>query len=121
MDASTQRRRLRLVVIIAAAYLVFGLTFGEFSNWATSDTMRLRWRRIAWLVSGIVVVAQIADGLFRLRDSPRTTALYASGAPPPRAGALAIAANIHEWIAAPRYRPRMAITLVAWPLLTAVP
>ena len=37
------------------------------------------------------------------------------------AGALAVAANVHELVAASRYRPSMAVALVAWPLLTAIP
>jgi hypothetical protein len=37
------------------------------------------------------------------------------------AGALAVAANLHEWMAVSRYRPSVAIALVARPLLTVVP
>ncbi len=74
-----------------------------------------------WLVSGVGFAAHIAYGHFRLGNSPRTTAMHASIAAALGAGALAVAANLHEWMAASSYRPSIAIALVAWPLLTVVP
>src|SRR5438128_1657463 len=115
------RRSLRMVLLLAAAYLLIGIAFAEFSDWATTNAMHLMWRRLAWLVSGVGFAAHIAYGHFRLGNSPRTTAMYASIAAALGAGALAAAANVHEWMAASRYRPSIAIALVAWPLLTAVP
>ena len=54
-------------------------------------------------------------------NPPRTTAMHASIAAALGAGALAVAANLHEWMAASSYRPSIAMALVAWPLLTVVP
>jgi hypothetical protein len=110
-----------MVLLLAAAYLVIGVAFGEFSDWATTNAMHLLWRRLAWLVSGIGFAAHIAYGHFRLGNSPRTTAMHASIAAALGAGGLAVAANLHEWMAASSYRPSIAIALVAWPLLTVVP
>ena len=121
MDASVGRRSLRMVLLLAAAYLFIGIAFAEFSDWATTHAMHLMWRRLAWLVSGFGFAAHIAYGHFRLGDAPRTTAMYASIAAALEAGALAVAANVHEWMAASRYRVSIAIALVAWPLLTVVP
>src|SRR5947207_16000628 len=79
------------------------------------------WRRLAWLVSGVGFAGHIAYEHFRLANSPRTTAMHASIAVALGAGGLALAANVHELIAASHYRPSMAIALAAWPLLIAVP
>jgi hypothetical protein len=110
-----------MVLLLAAAYLLIGIGFAEFSDWATTHAMHLMWRRLAWLVSGFGFAAHIAYGHFRLGNSPRTTAMHASIAAALGAGALAVAANVHEWMAASSYRASIAIALVAWPLLTAVP
>jgi hypothetical protein len=47
--------------------------------------------------------------------------MHASIAAALGAGALAVAANLHKWMAGSSYRPSIAIALVAWPLLTLVP
>lgn len=121
MDASVGRRSLRMVLLLAAAYLLIGIAFAEFSDWAKTNAVHLMWRRLAWLVSGVGFAAHIAYGHFRLGNSPRTTAMQASIAAAVGARALAVAANLHEWMAASSYRPSIAIALVAWPLLTVVP
>jgi hypothetical protein len=121
MDASVGRRSLRMVLVVAATYLLVGLTFAEFSGWATTNAMQLMWRRLAWLVSGVAFGAHICYGHFRLGNSPRTTAMQASIAAALGAGGLAVAANVHEWTATSRYRLSIALALVVWPLLTAIP
>ena len=117
----TGRRDLRLALLLAAAYLLIGITFGQFSDWAPTNAMRLMWRRLAWLVSGVGFAAHISYGLFGLGNSPLGTAMYASIAAALGAGTLALAANVHELMATSNYRPSMAVALVAWPLLTAIP
>ena len=62
MDTSVRRRSLRIVVLLAAAYFLIGITFAEFSDWAAANAMRLMWRRLAWLVSGAGFAAHIAYG-----------------------------------------------------------
>src|SRR5260370_31143128 len=116
-----EERSLRMVLLLAASYLLIGITFAEFSDWATSNAMHLMWRRLAWLVSGVGFAAHIAYEHFRLGNSPRTTAMHASIAAALGAGGLAVAANLHEWMAGSSYRPSIAIALVAWPLLTVGP
>ena len=110
-----------MVLLVAVAYLVVGIAFAAFSDWATTNAMHLLWRRLAWLVSGIGFAAHIAYGHFRLGNPPRTTAMHASFAAALGAGGLALAANVHEWATASSYRPAIAIAIVAWPLLTVVP
>jgi uncharacterized protein YggT (Ycf19 family) len=116
-----KRRTLRVVLLFAAAYLLIGLAFAAFSDWATSNATHLMWRRLAWLVSGVGFAAHIAWGHFRLGNAPRTTAMHVSFAAALGAFGLAVAANGHEFMAASRYRPSIAIALLAWPLLTLIP
>src|SRR5260370_10146386 len=111
-DASAARRSLRMVLLLAAAYLLIGIAFAAFSDWATTNAMRLMWRRLAWLVSGVGFAAHLAYGDFLLRNSPRTTAMHASSAPSLGAAALAVAANLREWRAAAHYRPSIPIARV---------
>jgi hypothetical protein len=79
------------------------------------------WRRFAWLVSGFGFAAHIAYEHFRLGNSPRTTATHTGIAAGLGAGALAVAANLHEWMVGSSYGPSIAIAIVAWPLLTLIP
>lgn len=105
------------MLLVAALYLVVGIAFPQFSDSATT----LMWRRLAWLVCCVGFAAHILYGTLRLGNSPRMTAMHASLAAALGAGGLAVAANLHEWRTASTYRPTIAISLVAWPLLTAIP
>ena len=118
---SVGRRSLRMVLLFAASYVLIGVAFAAFSDTAKTSAMHLLWRRLAWLVSVVGFAAHIAYEHFLLRSRPRTAAMHASAAAALGAGGLAVAANIHEWTAATRYRPSIAIALLAWPLLTVVP
>src|SRR5256885_1402016 len=109
MHASVGSRSLRMVLLLAASYLLIGIAFGAFSDWAATDAMHLLWRRSAWLVSGVGFAAHIAYEHFRLGSRPRTTAMHVSTGAALGAGGLAVAANFHEWISAPHFRPSMAI------------
>src|SRR5215471_5749894 len=92
MRASVGRRSLRMVLLLGAMYLLIGLVFGKFSDWATTNAIHLMWRRLAWLVSGVGFGTHVAYGHFRLKNSTGTTAMQASIAAALGAGALAVAA-----------------------------
>ena len=121
MDASVGRRSLRVVLLLAAVYLLVGVAFAEFASWSTTNPMRVKWRRLAWLISAVAFAAHIGYEHFRLGNSSRTTATHASIAAAIGACALAVAANVHGWLVASHYQRPLGIALVAWPLLTAVP
>lgn len=104
------RPALRAVILLGAWYFIVGVTFGAHA-----------WRLAAWVVSAVAFGAQIWYELFRLRNSPRTTALHAAAAVALGAFGLAAAANVHELGAAAAYRPRLLVALVAWPILTGLP
>src|SRR5437867_2681483 len=36
-----------MVLLLAAAYLIIGIAFAEFSDWATTNALHLMWRRLA--------------------------------------------------------------------------
>ena len=121
MDASLRTRSLRMVLLLAAAYLFTGIVFAAFSDGARTNAMHLLWRRLAWLVSGVGFAVHILYGHFCLRNPPRATAMHASIAAALGAGGLALAANVHEWTTATTYRASIALSLLAWPLLTIIP
>lgn len=79
------------------------------------------WRVAAFVVSGIVFAMHIGYERFRRRNPARLTAWHASVGAAVGGFGLAVAANIHELGSATAYRPKLAVALVAWPLLTGVP
>ena len=102
-------------ILIGILYSVVGIVFALPSN-----QVRL-WRLAAWMVSAAVYAAHIAYEQFRLGSSPRATASHTALAVALGAFGLAVAANFHELWAASSYRRSLALALVAWPALTAVP
>ena len=120
MDEPSQQRWRPTVVLLGVVYLVVGLTFGALAG-ASSNQMRAAWRLSAWLTSGAAFLAHIWHEHFRLRHSPATTALHASLSAGLGAFGLAVAANIHAQRSGSTHQGALALALVAWPLLTAVP
>ena len=120
MDESRQPRWYRWVILLGVLYLVVGLTFGAMAG-TSSSHMRVAWRLTAWLTSGAAFVAHIWHEHVRLRHSPTTTAMHASLAAGLGAFGLAVAANIHAQRSGSTHQGALALALVAWPLLTAVP
>ena len=109
--------------LVAVAYVVIGVGFGELDNSADANVV-LFWRLAAWVACAAVAAAQIAYEHYRLGSSPRVTALHAAGAVALGAFGLALAANIHALQAgthAGTHGQRLLIALVAWPVITAVP
>lgn len=121
MNDSIRQRWLGRAMLAGALYAVIGLLSAALAGAAASSRMVSFWRVSAFVVSGVVFAAHLADEHFRLRSTPRPTAWHASLAVALGAFALAVAANIHDLGSAGGYRPRILVALVAWPLLTAVP
>ncbi len=116
----TQRGRpwLRAMLAAAAVYAVSGILFAVFAWEAASHQMRVFWRLAAWVVSAVAYGAQIGYEHFRLRSSARTLALHVSAAAALGAFALAAWANVHSHLRGP---VMLKVSLVLWPVLTAVP
>src|SRR5438093_304412 len=121
MDESGRQRWLRTVILLGVVYFVIGIAFGAFARWSASNQMRVTWRLLAFLTSGVAFAFHIGYEHFRLDNSPRTTASHASMAVAVGAFALAVAANVHgQWVHSSHQR-LLTFALVAWPALTAIP
>jgi hypothetical protein len=116
MNESRRQSWVRAALLVGFVYLVVGRVFG-----APSSHVRM-WRLAAWVVSGAAFAAHIGYEHFRLRHSPRTTALHAALAVALGAFALAVAGGIHSLLTASTIRLfSWLLALVAWPLVTGVP
>ncbi len=118
MNSSGPPRWLRAVIGVGVVYLVAGVTFAALS--AASNQMRVTWRVAAWVISAAAFAAHIGYEQVRLRSSPGTTALHAALAVALGAFGVAVAANVHAQAAAIHQRS-VALALVLWPVLTALP
>ena len=118
MDISGRRLWVRAMILVAVAYVAIGIVFAALA--ADANHVRL-WRLAAWLASAAVAAVHIGYEHYRLRSSPRPTALHAAGAVALGAFGLALAANVH-WLVAgtPGQRPPL-LALPVWPVITALP
>jgi vacuolar-type H+-ATPase subunit I/STV1 len=121
MDASSHRNWIRSAILVGLVYLVAGIVFGALAGAAASSQMRTAWRLAAWLASAIAFAAHIRYDYVRLQNRPVVTASHAAAAVAFGAFALAVAANIHAMSVASANRRLLAIALVAWPVLAAIP
>ena len=121
MNASSNQRWLRTVILFGIVYSVVGIGFAALARLSTSSETGVMWRRAAWLVSAVAFAVHIANEHVRERNSPPSIALHASLAAALGAFALAVAANVHALRAASGNHYLLAIALVLWPILTAVP
>jgi hypothetical protein len=116
MNASRRQSWVRAALLVGFAYFFVGRLFA-----APSSQVRM-WRLAAWVVSGAAFAAHIAYEHFRLRHTPRITALHAALAVALGAFALAVAGGVHSLLTAPTIRLfSWLLALVVWPLATAVP
>jgi hypothetical protein len=113
---------LRAILLACAVYVVAGVLFGALAGRAATNDGRVAWRLAAWIVSAIAFGAQIAYEQVRLRNAPAVTAFHAALATGLGAFGLAVAANVHAWIATPQRHPLiLKLSLAIWPIITALP
>jgi hypothetical protein len=79
------------------------------------------WRLAAWMVSGAAYAAHIGSEHFRLRNSPRATAVHVALAVAIGAFGLAVAGMIHSLSTASAIRPAWLLAMIIWPAVTALP
>jgi len=113
LDAPRRRASFRAVLLLGV--VVIGRFFPQ-----PTDNLRA-WRLAAWIVSGGVYAAHIWYEHFRLRSSPRMTALRVAEAVAIGGFALAVAGMIRSLSATSAIRPAWLLALVIWPAVTAVP
>lgn len=120
-NATNRQHWLRTVLLCGLMYFAIGFLFAQFARAAWSNEVSVTWNRLAFLTSAIVFAAHIGYEHFRIKNKSLTTAWHTAIAVALGGFGLALAANIHELVAASGYRPRMVIALIAWPLITGVP
>jgi hypothetical protein len=120
MDAIHQKW-FRVVLILAAVYLVVGFGFAEIGNNASSSQIQRFWRIAAWVVSFVAYLTHFWYEHFRFHSPARTTAFHTSLAAGIASFGLAVAANIHAQFVTSSSPIMLALSLVLWPLLTMVP
>ncbi len=121
MQESVNRWWLQRAILFGIVYLVIGIVFGALANVAASNEMRVMWRLAVWLLSAVAFAVHIGYEHFRFHNSPRSTALHASLGAAIGAFALAAAANVHALWAGQGNQLLLALALVLWPIITAVP
>lgn len=121
MDSSSRKQWIRPVILLGAMYFIFGIVFAKLAGWSVSNSMRVTWNRLGFLVSAVVFAGHIGYEHFRLGNLPRIIASHVSMAVALGAFALAVSANLHGlWVGSSHQRS-LAFALVAWPALTGVP
>ena len=118
MDISGRRLWVRAMVLVAVAYMAIGIVFAALA--ADANYVRV-WRLAAWIASAAATAAHIGYEHYRLRSSPRPTALHAAGAVALGAFGLALAANIHWLVAGTHGQRPPLLALPVWPVITALP
>ncbi len=118
MSATGSGRWLALAAIVAVVYTAIGLWF---PNPAEPREQQIAWRLGAWIVSGVVFAAQIAYEQLRWRSPVRATALHAALAAALGAFGLAAAATLRALVGGSGRLMLHAISLLAWPFVTALP
>jgi hypothetical protein len=89
---------------------------------ATGSAAQVRgWRLAAWAVCAVNFAAHIAFEQRRLRSAPAQTALYVAAAVAIGAFGLALAALVRAVVTGTGQPALLAIAMLAWPLVTAVP
>ena len=116
MDVSDRQTWFRAALLVGVGYFLIGRVF------ALPSSHVVGWRLAAWVASGAVYAAHIGYEHFRLKNSPRATALHAAVAVAVGAFLLAVAATVNALMVlshAPYWR--FLLALVAWPIITALP
>jgi len=113
---------LRAVLCWGLVYCAAGILFGALAGQAASTQGRVTWRWAAWAVSAFAFGAHIVYEQMRLRSSPRLTACRVASAAGLGAFGLAVAANVHAVSVSPgRHSLILLLSLVLWPVMTALP
>lgn len=121
METSNRSPWLRTAILVGAVYFVFGVGFAALAGWSASTSMRVTWNRLGFVASAVVFAVHIGYEHLRLRNSSLLTASHVSTAVALGAFALAVSANIHGYRVGSSNKRLLAVALVAWPAITAIP
>ena len=118
MNSTEKYRWFSAVIVVGLLYVLVGTVF---PNPPVSDPTQFIWRLAAWIISAVTFGVHFWYEHFRLRNSPRRTALHTSMAVALGAFGLAVAANIHSLQTGAGNRQLLALALVIWPIMTGMP
>ena len=108
----------RAAALFAIVYLAVGVLF---PNPSAADAMQFAWRLAAWLICFTAFLTHIWFERSRLRSLPRRAALHVAAAVAVGGLGLAAVANIHARVAGSGNLRLLALALVIWPVMTALP
>src|ERR1700680_3603527 len=95
------------------AALLVGVAYGLIGSLFALPASHVHaWRLAAWIVSGAVYAAHLGYEHFRLRSSPRLTALRVAVAVAIGAFALVVSSMLHDLWTASTIRPMWLLALV---------
>ena len=106
------------MILFGVVYLIVGVAF---PNPSASNKMQFMWRLAAWSTCAVAFVIHIGFEYFRLRNSPRRTALHVSLSVAVGAFSLAAAANIRALRTGTGNQRLLALALLIWPIIIGVP
>lgn len=105
-------------LIVGIIYIIVGAVFAPLSAGAATHQGVVGWRLAAWVVSAIAFAGQIVYEVVRLKNSPRSSALYAALAAAIGAFGLAISALIHRHGAESHTN---YLAFLVWPVVVFIP
>lgn len=108
-------------MLTGALYCTFGIAFGAFAAWSSSQRMVVAWRVASFVVSLVAFAIHIGYEHFSLGNRPPIVALHAALAVALGGFLLALAANINSIRVANSNHGLLAIALVVWPVMTGIP
>lgn len=110
----------RATLIAGSLYLLIGLVAAKLAGGVWGPPMRF-WRGAAWLLSAIVFGIHVARDRIRIRYSATSTAAHAALGAALGAFGLAVSATIHGYRVGTPHLRALKLSLLVWPLMTAVP
>jgi hypothetical protein len=106
--------------IAGCLYLLIGLVSADLAGGVSGPRQRF-WRWMAWLLSAVVFGIHVARDRMRMRFGAASTAFHAALGAALGAFGLAIAATIHGYHVATPHLRALQLSLLIWPMITALP
>jgi hypothetical protein len=106
--------------VAGCLYLLIGLVSAELAGGVSGPRQRF-WRGLAWLLSAIVFGVQIGRDRIRMRYGATSTAAHAALGAALGAFGLAVGATIHGYRVGTPHLRAIKLSLLMWPLMTALP
>ena len=120
LSRPVQSKWVSATFVAGCLYLLIGLVAADLAGGIPGPRQRF-WRGMAWLLSAIVFGTHIARDRIRMRFRATSTAFHAALGAALGAFGLAVAATIHGYHVATPHLRALKLSLLIWPVITAVP